>query len=152
MSNQAWSRFQYPLLCENVIFLSFFPFPSHSIFVHLISFFHFLFLLSLPLFPFQHSKNPSWVAYKWYKYIDQPAFQHLGLSSNERNYMQGRIENLHKAYPAGASTPHVCYLNLISFLLFFTLDVKQLDFLWLLIIFEINFFYCLFLTNSLFFS
>ncbi len=36
-----------------------------------------------------------------YKFIDQPAFQHLSLTADQKKYLQTRIENLHHAYPPG---------------------------------------------------
>jgi len=45
--------------------------------------------------------TPAWVAFRWYKYINQPAFQHLSLSTQQKQYLQNRIENFHRAYPPG---------------------------------------------------
>jgi len=41
-------------------------------------------------------ESSTWVAYKWYKFVDQPGLQQAHLSSAERAYLQGRIETLHK--------------------------------------------------------
>ncbi len=38
----------------------------------------------------------SWVGYRWYKFVDQPSLQSLGLSAEERAYMQRRVEALHR--------------------------------------------------------
>ena len=39
--------------------------------------------------------SPSWIAYRWYKFVDQPAFQRAKLSPSEAEYLQGRVEKLH---------------------------------------------------------
>lgn len=39
--------------------------------------------------------TPSWIAYRWYRFIDQPGFQNLLLSEEEKDYMQSRVEWLH---------------------------------------------------------
>ena len=51
------------------------------------------------------TSSPSWVAYKWYKFVEQPAMQRANLDSNEKAYLQGRIEKLHRQLNAdgGAS-------------------------------------------------
>lgn len=40
--------------------------------------------------------SSTWVGYKWYKFTEQPGLQQAMLTSTERDYMQGRIETLHK--------------------------------------------------------
>eukprot|EP00211_Chloroparvula_japonica_P004091 CAMPEP_0119122032 /NCGR_PEP_ID=MMETSP1310-20130426/2410_1 /TAXON_ID=464262 /ORGANISM="Genus nov. species nov., Strain RCC2339" /LENGTH=697 /DNA_ID=CAMNT_0007111635 /DNA_START=272 /DNA_END=2362 /DNA_ORIENTATION=+ len=42
------------------------------------------------------TSSPSWVAFRWYKFVDQPALQVSHLSDAERDYIQARIENLHR--------------------------------------------------------
>jgi hypothetical protein len=46
------------------------------------------------------TKTPSWVAYKWYKFVDQPAIQMSALTENERDYLQKRVEKLHRMLAA----------------------------------------------------
>jgi len=38
------------------------------------------------------------VTYSWYKFIDQPAFQRLNLSTEEKNRLQARIEKMHREW------------------------------------------------------
>jgi hypothetical protein len=45
------------------------------------------------------STSPSWVAYRWYKFVDQPGLQQAKLSDTEKAFMQGRVETLHKMLP-----------------------------------------------------
>jgi len=45
--------------------------------------------------------SPSWLAYKWYKFVDQPAMKRAKLSSTESQYLQGRVEKLHEMLNAG---------------------------------------------------
>ena len=40
--------------------------------------------------------SPSWIAYKWYKFVEQPAFSRAKLTATEASYLQQRVENLHK--------------------------------------------------------
>lgn len=47
------------------------------------------------LYCFQ-TQSPSWVGFKWYKFIDQPAFERLGLSAQEKQFLQQRVETLHR--------------------------------------------------------
>ena len=47
------------------------------------------------------TSSPSWVAYKWYKFVDQPAMKRAKLSSTESQYLQGRVEKLHEMLNAG---------------------------------------------------
>jgi hypothetical protein len=43
-----------------------------------------------------HSKvNGYWLAYRWYKFVDQPALQRQHLSAAQRAFLQHRIEVLH---------------------------------------------------------
>jgi len=41
--------------------------------------------------------SPSWVGYRWYRFIDQPGLQRLGLSDSEKTFLQRRVELLHKS-------------------------------------------------------
>lgn len=45
----------------------------------------------------------TWVGYRWYKFVDQPAMQQLHLTSEQRNFMQERVTTLHKAMPSPVS-------------------------------------------------
>jgi hypothetical protein len=47
------------------------------------------------LYCFQ-TQSPSWVGYKWYKFTDQPAFQRVSLSAHEKEFLQKRVETLHR--------------------------------------------------------
>jgi len=42
------------------------------------------------------TSSPSWIGYRWYRFVDQPGLQHLHLSSVQKEFMQARVENLHK--------------------------------------------------------
>jgi hypothetical protein len=42
------------------------------------------------------SGHRSKVTYAWYRFVDQPALQNLGLSPEQKNQLQSRIELLHK--------------------------------------------------------
>lgn len=42
------------------------------------------------------TQAPSWVAFKWYKFVEQPSFERAGLSAQEKAYLQNRIETLHR--------------------------------------------------------
>ena len=44
----------------------------------------------------------TWVGYRWYRFVDQPGLQRLGLSAAQQTYMQGRIERLHAALAASS--------------------------------------------------
>jgi len=39
----------------------------------------------------------SWLAWRWYKFTEQPSLQRAKLSASEKTFMQNRIENLHRA-------------------------------------------------------
>merc|ERR1712072_1668617 len=41
-------------------------------------------------------ESSTWLGYKWYKFVDQPGMQRAKLSQKEKDYMQGRVETLHK--------------------------------------------------------
>uniref|UniRef100_A0A0G4GUG0 Uncharacterized protein n=1 Tax=Chromera velia CCMP2878 TaxID=1169474 RepID=A0A0G4GUG0_9ALVE len=41
------------------------------------------------------TSSPSWVAWRWYKFVDQPTLQRLNLSEEQKSYLQTRIETLH---------------------------------------------------------
>ena len=43
----------------------------------------------------QSDVNGYWVGYRWYKFIDQPAFSRAKLTAKEKTFMQGRVETLH---------------------------------------------------------
>ena len=38
----------------------------------------------------------TWLAWRWYKFVDQPAIQRLSLSQQQRTFMQARVERMHK--------------------------------------------------------
>eukprot|EP01062_Namystynia_karyoxenos_P041340 TRINITY_DN3012_c0_g1_i1.p1 TRINITY_DN3012_c0_g1~~TRINITY_DN3012_c0_g1_i1.p1 ORF type:complete len:779 (+),score=206.78 TRINITY_DN3012_c0_g1_i1:113-2449(+) len=38
----------------------------------------------------------TWVGFKWYRFADQPGLQQANLDQKQRDYMQARIETLHK--------------------------------------------------------
>eukprot|EP00594_Rhizosolenia_setigera_P013921 CAMPEP_0178960270 /NCGR_PEP_ID=MMETSP0789-20121207/12867_1 /TAXON_ID=3005 /ORGANISM="Rhizosolenia setigera, Strain CCMP 1694" /LENGTH=787 /DNA_ID=CAMNT_0020643593 /DNA_START=82 /DNA_END=2445 /DNA_ORIENTATION=+ len=38
----------------------------------------------------------DWIAWKWYRFVDQPGFQRLNLSTAEKDYLQDRITKLHQ--------------------------------------------------------
>jgi len=40
--------------------------------------------------------SPSWIAWKWYKFIDQPGLQRLKLTDEQKEFMQSRVEKLHE--------------------------------------------------------
>lgn len=40
--------------------------------------------------------DDTWLAYRWYRFVDQPGLQQLKLTEVERNFMQSRVEALHK--------------------------------------------------------
>jgi hypothetical protein len=42
------------------------------------------------------STSPSWIAFRWYRFVDQPGLQQLNLSVAEANFIQKRVETLHK--------------------------------------------------------
>jgi hypothetical protein len=42
------------------------------------------------------TRSHTWLAWKWYKFINQPALQRLGLSVQEKGFMQARVEALHR--------------------------------------------------------
>ena len=44
--------------------------------------------------------SPSWGAYRWYKFVEQPAFARASLSAAEAAYLQGRVEALHRLLQA----------------------------------------------------
>ena len=45
--------------------------------------------------------SPSWIAYKWYKFSEQPVFARAKLTAEEKGYLQGRVETLHKMLNEG---------------------------------------------------
>jgi len=47
--------------------------------------------------------DDTWVAYRWYRFVDQPGLQQAHLSSTERAFMQERVETLHKMMPTSRS-------------------------------------------------
>jgi len=47
--------------------------------------------------------DDTWVGYRWYRFVDQPGLQQARLSNAERNFMQRRVETLHKMVPTPVS-------------------------------------------------
>ena len=47
------------------------------------------------------TSSPSWIGYKWYKFVEQPAFLRAKLSGSEAAYLQGRVETLHRMLQGG---------------------------------------------------
>jgi len=45
----------------------------------------------------------TWVGYRWYKFVEQPAMQQLHLTSEEKDFMQERVTTLHKMVPTPVS-------------------------------------------------
>ena len=45
--------------------------------------------------------SPSWMAYRWYKFVDQPAMARAKLSTAESAYLQKRVERLHTMLAKG---------------------------------------------------
>ena len=45
------------------------------------------------------STSPSWAAFRWYKFVDQPGMQQTNLTDTEKAYVQARVEALHKMMP-----------------------------------------------------
>lgn len=41
--------------------------------------------------------SPSWIGYRWYRFVDQPGLQRLRLSASEKTFLQTRVELLHKS-------------------------------------------------------
>ncbi|EON77560.1 hypothetical protein ADIS_1963 [Lunatimonas lonarensis] len=41
-------------------------------------------------------KDGSTVTYKWYRFVDQPSFQRLGWSNEEKKQLQAFVENIHR--------------------------------------------------------
>jgi len=42
------------------------------------------------------TSSPSWLAYRWYRFVDQPGLQSLGLTPGEQKFLQARVTRLHK--------------------------------------------------------
>lgn len=42
------------------------------------------------------SSVPTWIGYKWYRFVDHPGLQRLRLTSLQKKFMQGRVEHLHQ--------------------------------------------------------
>ena len=42
------------------------------------------------------SQSPTWVAYRWYRFCDQPGLQQVLKSQTERDFIQKRVTSLHK--------------------------------------------------------
>lgn len=42
------------------------------------------------------TSSPSWIAYRWYRFVDQPGLQRLQLSGSEKDFLQSRVEKLHR--------------------------------------------------------
>jgi hypothetical protein len=51
------------------------------------------------------SSSPSWVAWRWYRFVDQPGLQQVlrNRSSTERDFLQQRVTTLHKMMPTRTS-------------------------------------------------
>jgi hypothetical protein len=47
--------------------------------------------------------SPSWIGYRWYKFVEQPAFQRVNLSAAEAHYLQARVEKLHDMLAKGGA-------------------------------------------------
>merc|ERR1711871_124784 len=47
------------------------------------------------------TSSPSWIAYRWYKFVDQPTMQRAKLSPAQSEFVQGRVERLHRMLAAG---------------------------------------------------
>lgn len=47
--------------------------------------------------------DATWVGYRWYRFVDQPGLQQAGLSQGEKDFMQQRVETLHKMLPTPVS-------------------------------------------------
>ena len=45
--------------------------------------------------------SPSWIAYRWYKFVDQPAMARAKLSGTGSAYLQKRVELLHTMLAKG---------------------------------------------------
>lgn len=45
----------------------------------------------------------TWVGYRWYKFVDQPGLVQQRLTQTQKNFMQARIETLHKMVPSSVS-------------------------------------------------
>jgi hypothetical protein len=56
--------------------------------------------------------NPSWVAYRWYRFVDQPGLQQLRLSETEKAFMQARVAMLHRiSPPPGAASTESSWIK-----------------------------------------
>jgi len=40
--------------------------------------------------------SSTWVAWKWYKFVDQPGLQRVNLTATQRDFLQARVTKLHK--------------------------------------------------------
>jgi hypothetical protein len=47
--------------------------------------------------------DSTWLAYRWYRFVDQPSMQQLHLSDVEKDFMQTRAETLHTMVPTAVS-------------------------------------------------
>ena len=47
--------------------------------------------------------SPSWIGFRWYKFVEQPAFARAKLSATEAEYLQGRVEKLHAMLNSGGT-------------------------------------------------
>lgn len=56
-----------------------------------------------PLLYCVQTQSPTWVAYRWYKFSDQPGIQQALHSPRQKKFLQHRIETLHRilAHPGG---------------------------------------------------
>ena len=47
--------------------------------------------------------TPSWLAWRWYLFTEQPAITRQQLTATQREFMQGRVEKLHRMIGRGKS-------------------------------------------------
>jgi len=48
------------------------------------------------------TSSPSWLAYRWYRFVDQPAMaQRAALSDAEKDFLQARVERFHRMLASG---------------------------------------------------
>jgi len=40
--------------------------------------------------------SPSWLGYRWYRFVDQPGLQRVGLNAREKEFLQSRVVKLHE--------------------------------------------------------
>jgi len=47
--------------------------------------------------------DSTWVGYRWYRFVDQPGLQQADLTQTQKDFMQQRVEALHKMLPTPVS-------------------------------------------------